>query len=223
MAALNTLVLEASTYAGSVALIRGDACVAERSVAMRGREHEALMPAVAQVLTDGECSTAELHRIACGAGPGSFTSLRIAGGIAKGLALSLGVPLVPLSSLALIVASVDARRPGRYLAVLDALRGEHYAQLYTIGADGGIDPSGPVGVVSSASLAAAAEAEGATLVGPGIGGAGGVTPLARAARHLTKMIRESVPADLASWEPAYGRLAEAQVRWEAAHGRPLTA
>jgi tRNA threonylcarbamoyladenosine biosynthesis protein TsaB len=30
-------------------------------------------------------------------------------------------------------------------------------------------------------------------------------------------------ADLATWEPNYGRLAEAQVKWEAAHGRALTA
>jgi tRNA threonylcarbamoyladenosine biosynthesis protein TsaB len=29
------------------------------------------------------------------------------------------------------------------------------------------------------------------------------------------------PVDLARWEPMYGRLAEAQVKWEAAHGRPL--
>jgi hypothetical protein len=27
--------------------------------------------------------------------------------------------------------------------------------------------------------------------------------------------------DIASWEPEYGRLAEAQVRWERAHGMPL--
>jgi tRNA threonylcarbamoyladenosine biosynthesis protein TsaB len=31
------------------------------------------------------------------------------------------------------------------------------------------------------------------------------------------------PVDLASWEPTYGRLAEAQVKWEKAAGRPLTA
>jgi tRNA threonylcarbamoyladenosine biosynthesis protein TsaB len=29
------------------------------------------------------------------------------------------------------------------------------------------------------------------------------------------------PVALDTWEPAYGRLAEAQVKWEAAHGRPL--
>ena len=35
------------------------------------------------------------------------------------------------------------------------------------------------------------------------------------------MIDAADAADLAAWEPAYGRLAEAQVKWEAAHGRPL--
>lgn len=36
------------------------------------------------------------------------------------------------------------------------------------------------------------------------------------------MLLSSAPAvDLASWEPSYGRLAEAQVKWEATHGRPL--
>jgi tRNA threonylcarbamoyladenosine biosynthesis protein TsaB len=35
------------------------------------------------------------------------------------------------------------------------------------------------------------------------------------------MINAADPADLASWEPSYGRLAEAQVKWEAAHGRSL--
>jgi tRNA threonylcarbamoyladenosine biosynthesis protein TsaB len=34
-------------------------------------------------------------------------------------------------------------------------------------------------------------------------------------------ITASGPCDLNTWEPAYGRLAEAQVKWEAAHGRPL--
>jgi tRNA threonylcarbamoyladenosine biosynthesis protein TsaB len=29
------------------------------------------------------------------------------------------------------------------------------------------------------------------------------------------------PVNIGSWEPAYGRLAEAQVKWESAHGRPL--
>ena len=74
-----TLVLEAATYAGSVALVNEGRLVAERSVAMRGREHEALMPAVAEVLAEGAVPLEQVERIVCGAGPGSFTSLRIAG------------------------------------------------------------------------------------------------------------------------------------------------
>jgi tRNA threonylcarbamoyladenosine biosynthesis protein TsaB len=49
-----------------------------------------------------------------------------------------------------------------------------------------------------------------------------VAPRARAAARLAGLIDATPAADLASWEPAYGRLAEAQVKWEAAHGRPLT-
>ena len=40
-------------------------------------------------------------------------------------------------------------------------------------------------------------------------------------QRITKLIDAIAPADLAAWEPGYGRLAEAQVKWEAAHGRPL--
>ena len=133
MAPVKALVLEAATYVGSVALIDGARLLGERTVAMRGREHEALMPAVADLLRDCGLEPAALGRVVCGAGPGSFTSLRIAGGIAKGLAMSAGVPLVPVSSLALVVASQEPFVAGRYLAAIDALRGEHYVALYEVG------------------------------------------------------------------------------------------
>ena len=47
-------------------------------------------------------------------------------------------------------------------------------------------------------------------------------PHARGVAPVLDHIIASAPVDLASWEPDYGRLAEAQVRWEAVHGRPLT-
>lgn len=74
-------------------------------------------------------------------------------------------------------------------------------------------------VPSSAVIATALEHE-AHAVGPGQPERS-VEPHARAAARLTKLIDATTPADLAGWEPAYGRLAEAQVKWEAAHGRPL--
>jgi len=218
-----TLVLEASTYAGSAAVIDGARLVAERAVAMRGREHEALMPAVAEVLADAGLGPGAVERVVCGAGPGSFTSLRIAGAIAKGIALAAVCPLVPISSLALVVASRQPFAPGRYLAAIDALRGEHYVALYEIGAEGTLRALGPELRVPSSEVLERAAAHDAVAVGPGREGAAHVDPSAAAAVRLADLIGDTPAADLAAWEPAYGRLAEAQVKWEATHGRSLEA
>ncbi len=215
-----TLVIEAATYAGSAALLRGDRLIGERSVAMRGRDREALMPAVGELLMEQGIEPRALTRVVCGAGPGSFTSLRIAGGIAKGLAMAAGVPLVPVSSLALLVASQVEWRHGRYLAAIDALRGEHYTEIYEVAGDGTLLLKTPRALLPSPELAHRAEEEGATLVCAGAG-PDSVVPHARGAARLSSLIDTTTAADLAGWEPAYGRLAEAQVRWEAAHGRPL--
>jgi tRNA threonylcarbamoyladenosine biosynthesis protein TsaB len=212
--------IEASTYAGSVALVRDGRVVGERTVAMRGREHEALMPAVAEVLAEAGLAPAGLDAVVCGAGPGAFTSLRIAGGIAKGIALSAGVPLLPVSSLALVIAAKPLAA-GAYLVAIDAMRGEHYVQRYYVGADGSIEAAGGAGLLATSAVASAATAVGATVVGPGQPGDADIAPHARGIARLTNMIALAGPADLASWEPAYGRLAEAQVKWEAEHGRPL--
>ena len=218
-----TLVLEASTYAGSAAVIDGARVIAERDVAMRGREHEALMPAVAEVLSDARVGPGAVERVVCGAGPGSFTSLRIAAAIAKGIALAAVCPLVPISSLALIVASREPFAPGRYLAAIDALRGEHYVALYEIGAEGELRALGPELRVASSEVLERAAAHDAVAVGPGREGAAHVDPRASAAARLYDLLDVTPAADLAGWEPAYGRLAEAQVKWEATHGRSLEA
>jgi tRNA threonylcarbamoyladenosine biosynthesis protein TsaB len=223
MARVITLVVEAATYAGSAALLDGARLLAERSVAMRGREREALMPAVAELMTERALAPAALQRVVCGAGPGSFTSLRIAGGIAKGIGMATGAPLIPVSSLALLVASQPALAPGRYLAALDALRGEHYVEVYEVAPGGEILRASPLRRLPSADLESAAAAASARLVCPDRPGALAAPPHARGAAALAALLDAAGPADLAAWEPAYGRLAEAQVKWEAEHGRPLAA
>jgi tRNA threonylcarbamoyladenosine biosynthesis protein TsaB len=218
-----TLVLEASTYAGSTAVIEGRRVVAERAVAMRGREHEALMPSVAEALAEAGVGPGAIDRVVCGAGPGSFTSLRIAGAIAKGIALAAVCPLVPVSSLAIVVASREPFAPGRYLAAIDALRGEHYVALFEVDAAGALRALGPEMRVLSSEVLERASAHDAVAVGPGREGAAHVDPRAAAAARLADLLDATPAADLAGWEPAYGRLAEAQVKWEATHGRSLEA
>lgn len=209
-----TLVLESSTYAGSVAVLRGAEIVAERDVEMRGREEERLMPAVAECAGALEGGLSSVRRVVCGSGPGSFTSLRIAAAISKGICHARGLPLYQVSSLALIVAGspvFDAR--GCFMPILDAMRGEVFTTVFDAGGDGAIVATAPVRIVPRSRIEEEASAAGAVLLDG--------TPRARNAGRLLYSILQAGPVDLGGWEPEYGRAAEAQVKWEASHGRPL--
>jgi tRNA threonylcarbamoyladenosine biosynthesis protein TsaB len=214
-----TLALEASTYTGSVAVIRDGVVVVERETAMRGVDEERLMPAVADALAETGVAPNAIDRVACGEGPGSFTSLRIAGAIAKGLALTANAPLYPVSSLLLIMAGTELA-PGRYVAVLDAMRGDVFVCVFSV-TDLGLVAESPTTIVARTMLAEFARQHAARPVGPAESLA--ALPHARGVAKLGMLVPWPDTADLATWEPNYGRLAEAQVKWEAAHGRALTA
>ena len=96
------------------------------------RHSSNLLRLCAEVLEAAALSVPALGAIACGAGPGSFTGLRVGLAVAKGLAMPFGVPLVLVSSLealALDVLSVTA--PGEMLLpCLDAGKGQIFAQLF---------------------------------------------------------------------------------------------
>jgi tRNA threonylcarbamoyladenosine biosynthesis protein TsaB len=212
-----TLAIDASTYQGTVALISGDRVIATAEVAMRGEREERLMPAIAAALGDAGAGVRDLVRVIAGAGPGSFTSLRIGAALAKGICTAARIPLAAVPSLGLLVAGAERAMPdGRYLAVLDAMRGDMYASL--VEAQGGIvisvdDPW----LLPRAGVPALASKHGATIVG--LGEAVNAAPHARGVARMASVLVRG--ASLDSWEPAYGRLAEAQVKWEAEHGRPL--
>ena len=217
MTAPLTLALDAATYTGTVAVLSGNAVLAERAVAMRGEREERLMPAVAEALAAAGVTPASVGRIVCGAGPGSFTSLRIAASIAKGIATAREVPLFAVPSLALIIAGNELPA-GRWLAVLDAMRGESYVAGYETG-DGSVREIAPFALVARAAVEPMAHALGARLAGPAETVV--ASPHARGVARLEDLLAESEPVDLAAWEPRYGRVAEAQARWEREHGRPL--
>ena len=207
-----SLVIDASSAAGSVAILRDRTVIAEGEAVMRSGDREFLLPAVQGALAKAGLTVESLDRVICGAGPGSFTSLRIAGSIAKAIAHARGIPLMTVPSLGLLVA--ERRRPaGRYVAAINALRGEHYAAVATVADDGSVAMNASFDLVGTDSLAAYAESVQGTLIG-GVGDS--TQPHARGAVHL-----QATAVDLVSWEPTYGRLAEAQVKWEAQHGRSL--
>lgn len=211
------LAIDSSTYRGTVAVFRDRTLIATGETAMRGAHSEGLMPAVASALSAAGVQGAKVDRVICGRGPGSFTSLRIGAGIAKGIAMGAAAPLYDVSSLGLMLASSPVP-VGRYVVTVDALRDEWYAGLYRRLPDGRIVEDAPFILVAKRDLVAYAAAHDATVIGAA---RGGDEPHASGCLALMDDIERSGPVDLARWEPSYGRLAEAQVKWEAAHGRPL--
>lgn len=217
-----TLAIESSTYVASCALFAPGATEAAEAaeVPTRGAEGERLLPAIDDLLRRGGVAPDDLSRVICGAGPGSFTSLRVGASLAKGVARGRGLTLSAVPSLALLVQSGEQPRvPGRYLAVVDAMRDERFVQGVEVGADGRLTIHSLPMRVPAPEVRAFAARLGATTIGLGDGVEVVQGPHARGVMRLPTALRPTV--DLASWEPDYGRLAEAQVRWEATHGRPL--
>jgi len=218
-----TLAIDASTYAGDVAVLDGSRVLAEENVAMKGADRERLMPAVATALERAGVGVGDVGRVVCGGGPGSFTSLRIAGGIAKGIASGSGCPLYAAPSMALLVAGAGVR-VGRYLAAIDALRTEFYVALYEVGSDATVSEIEPARLVPAGEVERVSAEAGARIVSPSAFPNSVVaTPRARGVAHVEALLQTRGPVDVGRWEPSYGRLAEAQVRWESAHGKPLSA
>jgi tRNA threonylcarbamoyladenosine biosynthesis protein TsaB len=218
-----TLALDGSTYAGSVAIIRDGVVIAERALEDvpkpgRGGREELFLPMVASCMGDAGVRPRDVARVVCGGGPGSFTSLRVAASIAKGIAVGAGIPLFAVSSLLLIVAGRPAG-PGVWLAALPAMRGEVFAAPFEVSASGGISSAGELSMLGESELAAEALKIGGSAIGPGI--SSDWLPHARGASRVLASLIADGPVDIDTWEPAYGRLAEAQVRWEETHGRPL--
>lgn len=215
-----TLVLDAAAGSGSIALLRDARLLAERTVVMKSEEEERFLPAVIATLSEAQVGPSELARVVCGAGPGSFTSLRVVAAAAKGLAQGLGIPLFAVPSLALIVAG-DSRTqsPGRWLATLDAMRSERYAAVVTVGEDGMLRAVESLGLVPAQEVATRATALHAIPIGPDEPLQ--ALPHARGLLRAWDLVQRQGPVALAAWEPVYGRLAEAQVKWEAAQGHPL--
>ena len=93
-----------------------------------------------KLLQKGGIEKSAIQGIIISAGPGAFTGLRVGAAVAMGLAAAWNVPLLPVSSLALLAATVQ-RHSGanKILAVMDARMGEVYAGLYENGACTGED------------------------------------------------------------------------------------
>ena len=123
---MNVLAVETSTELCSVALLRGRELFVEEELA-GNRHSELLAPMVRRILERARLQVAGLDGIAFGQGPGSFTGIRIACGMAQGLAFGAGRPVVPVPSL---LALAEQANEANVVAAFDARMGEAYLAAY---------------------------------------------------------------------------------------------
>lgn len=127
---MRILAIDCSTEALSVAA--GDAAEVTHRRGLAGQSHSQLaLEWVDAVLAARGWRIGDLDGIAFGAGPGAFTGVRIACGIAQGLALGAGLAVVPVSTLeAIAQRAYRTHGATRVLACLDARMQEVYVAAY---------------------------------------------------------------------------------------------
>jgi tRNA threonylcarbamoyladenosine biosynthesis protein TsaB len=133
------LAVDTSTEACSVALQIGGECIAK--YADEPRSHSRLlMPMVQQVLAEAQIKVNQLDAIGVSIGPGSFTGLRIGFAAVQGLAYGADIPVVPVSTLELMVATYRRQEnlesgeieAGEIIALLDARMSEFNLGRYSL-------------------------------------------------------------------------------------------
>jgi tRNA threonylcarbamoyladenosine biosynthesis protein TsaB len=154
---MKVLGLDSATAVAGIAIIDDDRVLAEARHTGGGRGADLLVH-IDELCRSARLGPADLEAIAIGAGPGSFTGLRIGMATAKGIAFAANRPLWAVSSLAaldddarreLSGAQQLARADGAICAALDARRGELFAGLFREGA-----LLAPERVIAPAELAA---------------------------------------------------------------------
>lgn len=81
------------------------------------------------------CGKEALAAVAFGSGPGAFSGLRVACGVAQGIAWGLGIPAVPVCNLRAAAVAAGLPAGTRALSVIDARMGEVYCAVYEISGD----------------------------------------------------------------------------------------
>lgn len=123
---MNLLAFDTSTEYLSLALMHGAAI--DTFDMLAGQSHsQIILPQIQLLLKNAGLQLHDLDGIAFGAGPGSFTGVRIAAGVAQGLGLGANLPVVGICTL---MALAEASGADKVIACLDARMGEIYHAAY---------------------------------------------------------------------------------------------
>jgi tRNA threonylcarbamoyladenosine biosynthesis protein TsaB len=187
--------------------------------ASRGDHAARLLVLVERLLAEAGVRWDDVGRIAVGAGPGGFTGLRIGIATARALAQATGLPLVPVSSLAVLAAGAGDP-DGAIAAVLDARRGEVFAGVYAgrreLMAPAALPPAALADRLLALDAPVRAVGDGAVRFRPELEVAGIAVPADGSAVHriaagpLCRLGREGEPAARDAVAPDYRREPDAK-------------
>ncbi|MDB5368006.1 MAG: tsaB [Rhodospirillales bacterium] len=145
------LALDCATDGCAVALVRGPRALAMESIDAERGQAELLLPMVQRVRDAAQIALADIARVAVTTGPGSFTGIRIGLSAARGLALTLGVPVVGIDCFAAIAHGVPDELRARGLTVaIESKREALFAQSF----DAALNPVGDAVALPPDELAA---------------------------------------------------------------------
>lgn len=124
------LAIDTSTELASVALLHDGQLLAREASGVQTHSQNVL-PMAQALLTEAGLRLADCDAIAFGVGPGSFTGVRTACGVAQGLGFGSNLPLVPVVTLLAIAEACRESGGGDdFLVLLDARMEEVYWAQY---------------------------------------------------------------------------------------------
>ena len=134
---MNILAIESASTVCGTALFLEDKIVGMNEIT-KPRIHGERLPAIIDnILSNHSVEVAELNGIAVSSGPGSYTGLRIGMSLAKGLAVSDGLPIIPVPTLQVINRGIS--REGIYWVLLHSHKNVVFAQRFVSG-----EPDSPI-------------------------------------------------------------------------------
>jgi tRNA threonylcarbamoyladenosine biosynthesis protein TsaB len=225
--------IDTSTRVAGAAVAGEDRLISERFVHNLQTHSQNIIPMIGQIMDDAGIKPPDLHGIAVTGGPGSFTGLRIGMSVAKTMGLTLGLPVIGISTLKALAWNLY-RVEGLICPILDAKKNEVYTCAYRSGDSGLDEVFGPAALNPEQLIARLAEfgEEKVHFLGDGVPVYGDVFkaelgqraffapmlnafPRASAVAELGLVkLRAGFDADSTFLQPVYLRRSEAEVTWE---------
>lgn len=217
------LAIDTSTSSLKLALSFGEDRLVMSEEAVDRSHGRVLMRKLENLFDSAGASRRDLEGIVVASGPGSFTGLRIALAVAKGMAVALNIPVVGVS-LYEVAAYVLRNHTGPVLVVMQVRRGEYLVATVSSGTVDLLE----VVAVPEEQLAAYIGAQAVTSIGLNVSRLMAEAEIAVPQLEVSpadlllvgrQKLARGEAADIAKLEPLYFGKSQAEIRFEQRHGQ----